>query len=1201
MAPSASGIDPVRQRQIALGVYLLTWAIKFRNVAAYLEGDTVMGSQELQLWFLLDLLFFFGLWKTQTPGLDFRFTVFGVIVFAHWMFDMGGWGFLAPETHHVGGVDHAGDVVNPAPAIFDDAYIQGSHLVNVKPPTVVKLNPEAQSFCLGFGNKTTVLPVKIKGTPPWDITYEFYGYDGSFKQYKNITLDQSSSITGKKNEKNERVVDTYGIEVERLGVYRLAYVYEGKEAAHLLKPDMITVVPCPDARLVPPKGDKQVEAVDICVDQPYTFNIHASGTPPLKTWYLRKVGKTESLVVVEGLDGEPTIHQKKSLFGTDPPEDVQTRLDATRPRRYQLPVEFNVEAPSEHLFKVVQVTDGDNNTVTYPSRFLHDMPPTHKTSLLADRFSESFLLNGRALPQARFENCENVKVRTGYEDETATLPIHLAGTGPWDIRYARAASQEDAAAGVYEFKGDINDITTSRLPLSVRTPGVYVLLSVAGKYCPGTVELPTTCVVQKTVPPTIDVSVEPIVKDCFGATGLHANLSMTGEPPFWIEYEQINKNTGHKSVERRNFNKAVETMDFKPSLPGEYEYIFTRIGDGVYEKGVAVSGKRFTQVIHAPPEVTVVHSDRMRCLGDTARISVDIGGVAPWTLSYELYKGSQKDRYVQKDISNRRFDIETPAFQSAGTYFVELVEVTDGNGCTERIKNRPISIEVLSQRPSVHFQCPRPIQFLEGQKATLPVGISGHGKYKLTYRRGDDNKEFSVSGERTISGIEVSQAGDYELVGITDAYCSGRVLSPSACRAVTIPRPSVSLSETDYLNISGGVYRRQPVCAGTPDVLEAQLTGRPPFKIIYKHEWTGRVSKEQEAGDYEDHAAHKFARINLATDKPGLHKYRFTTIADDNYRTPMRINDGAGLLVEQVVNPRPKAVFLEEPERLVQCVSSESDTELKIQLTGQPPFRLQMFRKHESQLREIINLEINENTFTYRPEEPTSTGTFKYTIQSVADASGCETIYDGTEEGSWVKVTVADIPRISLDHHDRLVCVGDMLVYSLEGTAPFTVGYDWNGLQQKPVTVNDPVLMLFPGESGVVNITRVCNANKCCWQPPAGILKDVKPLPRAKVDGGLNVIDDIREGEESTMLVELNGTPPFSFRYTRKPNPDAKRKKQEPPETFTIENINVREYELHTDKEGLFRVTWVKDAYCEYPPKKMADPKMANALLKKKK
>jgi nucleoporin POM152 len=53
------------------------------------------------------------------------------------------------------------------------------------------------------------------------------------------------------------------------------------------------------------------------------------------------------------------------------------------------------------------------------------------------------------------------------------------------------------------------------------------------------------------------------------------------------------------------------------------------------------------------------------------------------------------------------------------------IEITDANGCGWSLDTPDVTIEVLAQRPSVSFNCPRSLSMLEGGQSLLPLTLTG--------------------------------------------------------------------------------------------------------------------------------------------------------------------------------------------------------------------------------------------------------------------------------------------------------------------------------------------------------------------------------------------------------------------------------------------------------------------------------------------
>ncbi|KAJ3161300.1 hypothetical protein HDU86_007082 [Geranomyces michiganensis] len=1198
---------------VVAGGFLIAAQLAYQVNQVLTPGATPSWVEDV--WWMVFPLYAFLLWKLPVPNPPFAGWVYAVVAVTLCMISFGVPGIVDQAITSHRGLGHRGPSHAPkvAPAVDpwfrESDHILGSHKVHVLPPTVATVITE-QPYCLGHSQKSATIPVRIKGTPPWTITYEVWGYDGSHDTFANIPFGEAPAVTEGQSQKRTRVLRTYDIIATKPGIYRLTSVRESLGDQGRIVQELATVVDCPSGSLIAPESNQAVHRIDRCLDDSYTFHLKLSGTPPLSAWYLGQIADERFWSKV---DGDPTdISQpsmKKSALTSlkkkQIPQNLLEVLLDTQARDQTIPVEVKIEVATEYLFKLGQVADGRNNSVRYPS--LSDYPSGDGHRVSAIDQSKTIIVQGRGRPSAKFGICDEMRIRTYYPDEGVNLPVQLEGAGPWDLKVDRATTEE---ADDHELRLALNNLEDPRPRLHVKEAGFYTLRAVSDKYCTGEVGLPASCLVQAANAPTLDISKQETLTECFGATGASAILTMTGEPSFWVEIEEHNKETGTRKSRRYDFTKAIETLHFRPKEPGEYEYVFTKIGDKFYPEGVPIRDIRFSQTVHAVSDANFAgdHADRKLCVGDTANFEIQFSGNPPYSLTYQLVKGSRKLPFTIK-TDNRSQSITPPPFLHAGKYHLELNELTDGNRCTTSVASRSIVIEVLTPRPRAQFHCPKPIPMLEGGRARMPVTVSGHGKYRLRFRpqEGGSADEAEVRAVSDITDIEVRSPGTYELVAFEDQYCKGEIITAKKeCEVIKLEKPTVSIPTSPKdprMRLQDGHLIRDSVCQGQYDEMHVDLTGKPQFRITYVHEHSqdgkGASRSEQHAWAEQDRRGSSSADIDLVTDVPGLHTYIITNVIDDNYRTPLPVNGTGGgpLRFQQRVHAKPTAVFPDKQDRVSRCISEESDTEFRLKLTGLPPFAITLHRKHESHPGVDVNVTSATNEFKYRPERPNATGKYTYTIKSVVDANGCERTYRETDPGARVTIQVADMARIAILGDALRPCAGDMLSYSLEGSAPFTVSYTWNGKKQPNVRAMDDVMMLFAGTGGTVNVTSVCNSVNCCYYPRGGLVTHVNPLPRAIVDEGDNKVENIREGGESDIRFEFQGTGPYSFGYSRTPlyDPD----EEEPPksEEYTVENVG-SPYYITTDLEGLFRVTWIEDQFCRYPRKVAADPKLANAQLK---
>lgn len=88
------------------------------------------------------------------------------------------------------------------------------------------------------------------------------------------------------------------------------------------------------------------------------------------------------------------------------------------------------------------------------------------------------------------------------------------------------------------------------------------------------------------------------------------------------------------------------------------------------------------------------------------------------------------------------------------------------------------------------------------------------------------------------------------------------------------------------------------------------------------------------------------------------------------------------------------------------------------------------------------------------------------------------------------------------------------------------------------------------------------------------------------MDGGSDIIEDIREGDETEINIDLTGSPPFSFTYTRQSLRFGTEGGVTEPEPTTVTNFMGQRFVIKTSQEGLFQVTAIYDRFCGFPQTK---------------
>jgi len=175
-------------------------------------------------------------------------------------------------------------------------------------------------------------------------------------------------------------------------------------------------------------------------------------------------------------------------------------------------------------------------------------------------------------------------------------------------------------------------------------------------------------------------------------------------------------------------------------------------------------------------------------------------------------------------------------------------------------------------------------------------------------------------------------------------------------------------------------------------------------------------------------------------------------------------------------------------------------------------------------------------------------------------------------------VEVVESARIVPVSKAEDLCVGDTLDFLLQGKAPWVIEYEWLGRQHK-VTSSASRFSRYAEEPGEFAIRSVALKDNQCKRQISHLVRQVHPLPSVKIQDGL---DSLREGDDPAVFaLNLYGTPPFSFTYTRS---ETFNNRPRVVETQTITDIWEEQYAISSSSPGDYQVISVSDKFCRYPP-----------------
>ncbi|CAG8786287.1 11339_t:CDS:2, partial [Racocetra persica] len=604
----------------------------------------------------------------------------------------------------------------------------------------------------------------------------------------------------------------------------------------------------------------------------------------------------------------------------------------TRDQLTEVRLNLSAEFVADYWLKVLQLQDVLNNTVIYKN-----------------------------------DQDTNVNVRFSVYTRPTAKPWNVKlGYWPEDI----AESDDAIIKPIEEFDIIINNPDTENV-IKVQKPGMYRLLSVTDSKCSGQILAPSFKNVILAHPPTVKLDAIPIpADDCPGEVGVEVILSLTGIPPWHIEYSIISQNKEKKDYVK--IEKSRHSMIIKPTTSGQYEYRFFRLTDSIYREGVKIDHK-FSQTVHPKPNAAFKDSKNRLlngCVGSRIDLEVELTGTGPFTLIYEVVFNRRINAFTIADIRGSTYVVTSPPFDNPGLYTVTLVKITDSKGCSQILNSSDyVTINVKKDKPTAGFRHSHEIiMFLEGSNVNLPLQLTGHAPWNISYRYHGDFEKVERKSEIADpnSFLTVSEQGVYELLEVKDSFCYGRIIPEmKEAEARWLPRPSLRIAEGDAEPLpQKGHYRRRNVCEGSEDSVGLVMEGRAPWEIYYSI-----ITSEEELTRHQT-VGYTTTKIRLMTNKAGKHLYNFTSIADDVYIKPSPIL----LTLEQTVTAKPIARFL-STDTIFHCVDVPfTDKDIKIQLDGTPPFSLtfEVTQESSNKMETLKIEEIYESIYNFPDDANTA-------------------------------------------------------------------------------------------------------------------------------------------------------------------------------------------------------------------------------------
>ncbi|KAI4206927.1 MAG: hypothetical protein LQ346_000869 [Caloplaca aetnensis] len=1201
-------VDAPSQRLYVAFFYLglIVWRLCDYYALVSEETDSF---QLFMKWVIIDGVVLYGLPGLKIPRLQWSSTTMTMLFALHAIFDyvlmfrvpipLEAWLIAFTRVFYDRELAVSERRVKPANVLHNASLILGKQIIHILPEGSAMLNPNQTAYCLDPLTTSVDLPIWINQTSP--ILIELLRIDVDTNSNETLAI-QAKEIQRLQKQANKQLPNRATTTprllmypVKQTGLYRLQKVVDDSKLEVQRRLSDTLVVRCPSAHM-------KVVPETKCIGDLSDFNLQVDATPPIQIKYSKRVNNEDSGHAVLSIPPKnpvsPLMRQRTSGALVGLSSAAHADVSWARSQSIKLSVNESLGVSGQWQYSIDEIVDGCGNVVNYAKRRPSNLHG--RQGLIELPLEQRFSVYER--PKAALRGCDSQHALQVPKGKSIRLPLEISSTGSENVAHgnyrvsylftssAKILSNqehaEDSALADFRSGSHISDYEISQ-------PGLYTLHSIESAFCPGEIMEPSSCLLSNPPEPNVSIETQNIPDRCAGnSIGLLVDLDLTGTPPFRLSYN-IRRRGGPVTPRVAESNLLHTQLELRPTHSGHYTYEFLDISDSVYREPRSLRNQNLVLEQDVKPPASArfldAYPSRKTCIGEPVALGVQFSGEAPWRLDYELiHQGRRRKRRID-GIESSVHTLTTDELNTGGEYSLALIAVTDKSGCKASLEQET-KIEVALQRPKAAFgliESQRHILALEDKMVRLPLRLQGESPWTVEYRNLNQPDSEVARGifKDSNDGIEVAEAGTYELLQVNDGTCPGNVdMTANRFTVEWIPRPGVQVSESATITLVGDKYSKTEVCEGDEDAVEVCFTGTAPFEVEYSH----RVKPER--GSQSSNTKRFTAGINVAslrmeTGEAGTHEYKVTKVSDMSYNhNPHKFSP---VRFEQRVHARPSAAFVEGGKTYRYCKEGDASGEnVPIALKGLPPFHLEVeVRHHASSKPELVTIpNIESHKYSLHiSHRLLSLGTHAVFIRKVRDAHGCQRQMG--QEAPRIQINVAEVPSISALEAQTDYCIGERISYMLSGSPPFNVLYTFNGQERKASspTTNFRRLAEKPGE---FTITAVTDQRSGDCKAHTRITKVIHEMPSVRVSKGRTATVDIHEGGEAEILFEFGGTPPFEFTYTRSSNP-VKGKKPQVLDTKSDISYDYSKTVLASD-EGMYEVVAIKDAFCAFSTQKIA-------------
>ena len=256
------------------------------------------------------------------------------------------------------------------------------------------------------------------------------------------------------------------------------------------------------------------------------------------------------------------------------------------------------------------------------------------------------------------------------------------------------------------------------------------------------------------------------------------------------------------------------TINFLPGMTDETQYYVTALvgsdtdGDGLVDLTddcLDFSDNTVPVLFYELPHGTFDNPayDKV-CLGQSALLPLTVAGKAPFVVEALDSEGNS----FTKNLASSGDDFD---FIPTDTLFIDVVKITDANGCISSVKDRA-NVDVLNA-PVITISTPTP-DICEGESLDIDIKLSGEGPFNfdLIDDLGNTFNFTNINAVAVVQNVTPNTTRDYYVDNISDNTCTGIKSNTLTVTVNTLPAGIISgnanICDGDNLtlavNITGG-------------------------------------------------------------------------------------------------------------------------------------------------------------------------------------------------------------------------------------------------------------------------------------------------------------------------------------------------------------------------------------------------------------